>query len=78
MQEANKLATVEVRIDELETLLSFCLLRIPQDPVNRPWNCGEALGPSSQTTDQLTSPRLPHVIKATTPRATLAVVRLTE
>jgi len=78
IQEADELATVEVRIEELEPLLPFRLLRIPQDPVNRPRSEGEALGASSQTTGQLTSPRLPHVVEATTPGATLAVVRLTE
>jgi hypothetical protein len=78
IQEADELTTVEVRIDEPEALLAFRLLPISQDPVNRPWNQGEALGPSSQTTGQFTSPGLRHVIETTTPGATLAVIRLTE
>jgi hypothetical protein len=78
VQEADELATIEVRIDQFKPLLSSCFSRVLQDPVNGPGSEGEALGAPSQTPGQLTSSRLPHVVEAATPGATLEVVRLTE
>jgi hypothetical protein len=78
VQEADELATVEGRIEELEPLLPLRLLRIPQDPVNGPRGEGKTLGASPQPWDQGISPRLPDVVEAAAPGAPLAVVRLTK
>jgi hypothetical protein len=78
VQKAGELAAIKVRIEKLEPLLRLRFLPVPDDCLRGPHGSGEVPCSPPQTTDKVFFSRIPNIVKAAAPGATLPVIGLAE